>query len=168
MAHDDDDLQEEIRAHLAMAAEDRIKDGADPKSARQASVKEFGNVTLIREAARRVWTPRWLDAVRDILSDIRYAVRSLARNPGFSLTVIAVLTLGIAVNATVFTMVKSIALTTCRRGELLRTPRDAWDDQRRARRRDLVSRLPVHSRPRRRLHRTVRAPVHHPHDGPRP
>ena len=63
MRHDDDDLQEEIRAHLAMAAKDRVEDGADPKAAREASVKEFGNVTLIREAARRVWTPRWVDTV---------------------------------------------------------------------------------------------------------
>jgi len=111
MPHNDDDLQEEIRAHLAMAAKDRMDDGADPNAARQASVKEFGNVTLIREEARRVWTPRWVDTVRDIVSDVRYAVRSLAKSPVFSLTVIGVLTLGIAVNASVFTMVKSIALT---------------------------------------------------------
>ncbi len=111
MRHDDDDLQEEIRAHLAMAAKDRVEDGADPKAAREASVKEFGNVTLIREAARSVWTPKWVDTLRDIVSDIRYAIRALARNPGFSLTVIGVLTIGIAVNAAVFTMMKGIALT---------------------------------------------------------
>lgn len=111
MRHDDEELQEEIRAHLAMAAKDRIADGADPKAAREASVKEFGNVTLIRDAARRVWTPRWVDTLGDMLSDVRYAVRSLVKNPAFSLTVIGVLTLGIAVNAAVFTMMKSIALT---------------------------------------------------------
>ncbi len=111
MGHDDDDLQEEIRAHLAMAARDRIADGVDPKAARQAAVKEFGNVTLIREAARRVWIPRWLDTLRDMASDGRYAVRALAKNPVFSLTVISVLTLGIAVNAAVFTMTKSIVFT---------------------------------------------------------
>ena len=78
---DDDDLQEEIRAHLAIAAAERMADGADPKTARQASLKEFGNVKLAREAARRVWTPRWLDALRDQLDDIRYAIRALAKNP---------------------------------------------------------------------------------------
>lgn len=111
MPHDDDDLQEEIRAHLAMAARDRIADGEDPKAARQAAVKEFGNVTLVREAARRVWVPRWFDTLRDILSDVRYAIRALAKNPVFSLTVVGVLTLGIAANAAVFTMLKSIVLT---------------------------------------------------------
>jgi predicted permease len=111
MRHDDDDLHDEIRAHLAMAARDRIADGAEPTAARQAAVKEFGNVTLIREAARRVWIPRWFDTLRDILSDARYAVRALAKNPMFSLTVVGVLTLGIAANAAVFTMIKSLALT---------------------------------------------------------
>ncbi len=111
MRHDDDDLQEEIRAHLAMAAKDRVDEGVDPKAAREASVKEFGNVTLIREAAHRVWTPRWVDTLKDTVSDARYAIRALTKNPGFSLTVIGVLTLGIAVNAAVFTMMKSIALT---------------------------------------------------------
>ena len=108
---DEDDFQEEVRAHLAMAAADRIADGVDPTTARQASLKEFGNVTLTTEAARSIWTPRWLSSLHDALSDVRYAIRSLTKNPGFSLTVIGVLTLGIGLNAAVFTMLKSIALT---------------------------------------------------------
>lgn len=107
----DDDLQEEIRSHLAMAAQDRVADGADQETARLAALKEFGNVTLTADAARRVWTPWWIDAVHDQLSDVRYAIRALAKNPGFSLTVIGVLTLGIGLNAAVFTMLKGIALT---------------------------------------------------------
>jgi putative ABC transport system permease protein len=108
---DEDDFSEEIRSHLAMAAQDRIADGADPQDARLASLKEFGNVSLTTDAARRVWTPRWLDAVHDQVSDVRYAIRNLARNPGFSATVVAVLTLGIGLNAAVFTMLKSMALS---------------------------------------------------------
>ena len=46
---DPDDLQEEIRSHLAMAARDRVADGADPETARLAALKEFGNVTLTHE-----------------------------------------------------------------------------------------------------------------------
>ena len=49
--------------------------------------------------------------MRDLSSDIRYAIRALAKNRGFSLTVIGVLTLGIGLNATVFTMLKGMALT---------------------------------------------------------
>ncbi len=63
MRPDDDEIQEEIRAHLAMAARDRVADGADPEAARLASIKEFGNVTLTADASRQVWTSRWLEAV---------------------------------------------------------------------------------------------------------
>jgi len=108
---DDDDFRDEIRAHLAIAAQERMADGADPKSAQLASLKEFGNVTLTTEAARRVWVPAWLGALRDYASDARYAVRVLAKSPAFALAVIAVLTLGIGLNAAVFTMLKSMALT---------------------------------------------------------
>ena len=108
---DEQDFQDEIRAHLAIAEQERIEDGADRRSARYAALKEFGNVTLTTEAARRVWTPGWLEALRDIVSDVRYAIRALRKNPGFSLTVVAVLTLGIGLNAMVFTMLKGLALS---------------------------------------------------------
>ena len=107
---DEDDFKEEIRAHLAIAAEEKMSDGVDKKDAHYAALKEFGNVTLATEATRSVWTPRWLEALRDLTSDVRYAIRALAKNPAFSLTVIGVLTLGIGLNAAVFTMLKSIAL----------------------------------------------------------
>jgi macrolide transport system ATP-binding/permease protein len=108
---DDDDFQEEIRAHLKIAADERMADGADAKSAQLASRKDFGNVALTTDAARRVWTPWWLDALHDQVSDVRYAIRALRRNPVFSLTVVGVLTLGIGLNAAVFTMLKSMALS---------------------------------------------------------
>jgi predicted permease len=108
---DDQDFDAEIRAHLAMATEDRVADGVDREDARHAALRDFGNVTLTTEAARRVWTPSWLEALRDQVNDVRYAMRALARNPGFAFTVIGVLTLGIGLNATAFTMLKSFALT---------------------------------------------------------
>jgi ABC-type antimicrobial peptide transport system permease subunit len=54
---DDEDFAEEIRTHLAMAEHERVADGADPRSARLASLKDFGHVTLTTEAARGVWVP---------------------------------------------------------------------------------------------------------------
>ena len=107
----DEDFQEEIRAHLAIAADDRMADGADRRTAQLASLKDFGNTALTSEAARRVWIPLWLEALRELGSDVRYAVRVLARSPAFALTVIAVLTLGIGLNAAVFTMLKGLALS---------------------------------------------------------
>ena len=87
MAFDDDDFKDEIQAHLAIAAGEKERDGLDPRDARSAALREFGNVTLTREAARQVWTPRWLDALRDAAGDVRYAVRALAKHRAFSLTV---------------------------------------------------------------------------------
>jgi predicted permease len=108
---DEDDFKEEIRAHIEIAAEERIADGSDRRDARYEALREFGNVTLTTEAARRVWTPRWVEPVGNVMRDVRYALRTLARQPAFSLTVIAVLTLGIGLNAAVFTMVKALALS---------------------------------------------------------
>ncbi len=108
---DDEDFEEEVRAHLAIAEDERIADGADRETAHYAALKDFGNVTLTTEAARQVWTPRWLEALNDQLNDVRYAIRALAKNPIFSLTVVGVLTLGIGLNAAVFTMLKSMALS---------------------------------------------------------
>lgn len=107
----DEEITEEIRAHLAIAIEERIAEGLDPEEARYAALREFGNVTLATEATRSVWTPRWLNAVHDFTADVRYGVRTLAKNQGFALTVIAVLTLGVGLNAAVFTMLKSIVLS---------------------------------------------------------
>src|SRR4051812_8351035 len=108
---DNEDFAEEIRSHLALAADDRMADGQDARSAGLASLKDFGNVTLATEAARRVWTPWWVEALHDQMSDVRYAVRTLAKQPIFSLTVVAVLTLGIGFKAAGFTMLKGIPLT---------------------------------------------------------
>ena len=107
---DEEDLAAELRAHLAIDAQERIAEGSDAESARYEALREFGNVTLATEAVRSVWRPRWLERLNEQVSDVRYAVRSLSRNPAFALTVIAVLTLGVGLNAAVFTMLKGVAL----------------------------------------------------------
>src|SRR5688572_11928939 len=108
---DEDDFKEEIRSHLAIAADERKADGEDPTEARYAALREFGNVTRATEAAREVWTPHWFTALQDLFSDVRYALRALRRNAGFSLTVVAVLTVGIGLNAAVFTLLKGFAIS---------------------------------------------------------
>src|SRR5688500_10780656 len=107
---DERDFQEEIRAHLEIDAHERISDGADPRDARYAALRDFGNVALTTENARSVWMPRWVETLRDITRDARYAVRALRKNPVFALTVIGVLSLGIGLNAAVFSMLKSMAI----------------------------------------------------------
>ena len=106
----DDDLDEEIRAHLSMAATERIEGGDDPRTARLASLKEFGNVTLTREATRRSWGGAWRSQMADLTQDFRYAIRTLSRSPGYSFVVVAVLALGIGANVSVFSLFNALAI----------------------------------------------------------
>ena len=106
----DDDLQAEIRAHLSMATQDRIKQGEDPRHARLRALKEFGNVTLTREATRQSWGGAWREHLLDLMQDIRYSIRVLRRSPVYALVVVAVLALGIAANLAVFSLFNAMAL----------------------------------------------------------
>src|SRR5438128_3652395 len=107
---DSDDLDEEIRGHLALSIKERIERGEDPASARLAALKEFGNVALTRESMRGVWRPRWIDAAEALGRDIRVALRSLLRAKGLAATVVLTLALGIGANAAIFSVVRSVLL----------------------------------------------------------
>ena len=78
MRPDHDDLDDEIRGHLAISIKERIERGEDPEAARLAALKEFGNVTLTRDSMRSVWRPRWLDAAEALWP--RHPVRRCARS----------------------------------------------------------------------------------------
>ena len=93
-----------------MAIAERIAAGEDPESARLAAINEFGNVLQAKEEAREVWRGGLVALVTDVWQDVRFGVRMLFKNPGFSLVVIAVLSLGIAGNAAIFSLFKGLAL----------------------------------------------------------
>jgi len=104
------DLDSEIRSHFEMAIAERIAGGEDPESARLAAINEFGNVLHAKEEARHVWRGGLVAMVTDVWQDVRFGVRMLVKNPAFSLVVIAVLSLGIAGNAAIFSLFKGLAL----------------------------------------------------------
>lgn len=110
MRPDEEDLDEEIRSHLAINIHERIARGEDPASARRAALQEFGYVPAAREEMRRVWYSRWYDASAALARDMRFAVRSLLRAKGLTVTVIVTLALGIGANAAVFSVVRSVLL----------------------------------------------------------
>ena len=110
MRPDDRDLDEEIRAHLALSIKERIERGEDPEAARRAALKELGYIPAIRDSMRRVWYSRWLDAAEALGRDLRFTLRSLLRAKGFAATVVVTLALGIGANAAIFSVVRGVLL----------------------------------------------------------
>lgn len=98
-------LDDEIRDHLDAEIEDNIARGMSPGEARTAALKRFGNITAIREEAFNVWNPVWIE---QLLQDTRYAIRTLRRNWGFTVVVIATLGIVIGMNTAVFSIVDTV------------------------------------------------------------
>src|SRR3954447_13196082 len=110
MSPDQDELDDEIRGHMAISIKERIERGEDPEAARLAALKEFGNVTLTRDSMRAVWRPRWVENAEALWHDVRIAFRSLLRAKGLAATVVATLALGIGANAAIFSVVRAVLL----------------------------------------------------------
>jgi len=108
MSPDDRELDEEIRGHLALSIKERIDRGEDPAAARAAALREFGNPTLTRDSIRRVWRPRWIEALGELARDLRFALRFLWRAKGLTATVVVTLALGIGANAAIFSVVRGV------------------------------------------------------------
>jgi predicted permease len=110
MRPDEGDLDEEIRGHLAINIKERIDRGEDPVRARRAALMEFGYVPAVRDEMRRVWYSRCYDEAEALARDIRFALRSLGRARGLTVTVVVTLALGIGANAAIFSVVRSVLL----------------------------------------------------------
>jgi putative ABC transport system permease protein len=103
----DRDLDEELRSHLEMAAEENRKRGMSHEEARRRAMRDFGGVTQVRETVRmREGVP----FVENLRRDVAYALRQMGRAPGFAAVVIITLALGIGANTTVFSIVDAVML----------------------------------------------------------
>ena len=102
-----DELDEEVRSHLEMAARERVARGDDARESEQAARREFGNVGLVKEITQDAWGWKWL---RDVAEDSRYGMRMLAKNRGFAIVAILSLALGIGATTAMFSVVYGVLM----------------------------------------------------------
>ncbi len=103
----DAELEGEFEAHLQLSIDDYVEHGMNPVEARRQALIDFGGVQQAREKQREA---RGLMQIDILLQDLKYTVRKLLRDPGFTVVAVLILTLGIGANIAVFSVVNTLML----------------------------------------------------------
>ena len=102
-----DDVSASIREHIDERTDELMAEGMPQREAEQAARREFGNVALIEQRSREVW--QW-EAWERIAADLKLVMRRLRKSPGFTVTVLLTLAIGIGANTAVFSVLNRVIL----------------------------------------------------------
>jgi len=103
----DADLEEEMRLHVELRAQQKTQTGLSPEDARHAAARRFGNPTLVKERSHNSWGWQWLEY---FLQDIGYGLRAMMRTKGITLVALLSLALGIGANTAIFSLLDAVML----------------------------------------------------------